>query len=94
MSKTLGQALREAREAWELKYTETGEYDPDWRIACDEHAASAVRKAVLREAIEAAAKTHWGHLDGSGLYDRGMNSGATEMRDEIVKALTRLMGDE
>jgi hypothetical protein len=59
-----------------------------------DNVASAVRKAVLEEAIAAAAKTHWGHLDGSGLYDRGMNSGATEMRDEIVKALTRLMGDE
>ncbi len=57
--KTIGSILREAREAWELQYTETGAYDQSWRTACDEAAASA----VWDQAVEACAQKadYWGN---------------------------------
>lgn len=50
-SKTIGQILREARNAWELHYTETGVYDPNWREPCDEASASAVWDTAVEACI-------------------------------------------
>ena len=86
--KTLGSILREAREAWELSYTETGAYDPNWRLVCDESAAQAVRNAVIEECIAKAQKRADLYLYGQSSYHQG-KSAAT---DEIISDLRSLKG--
>jgi hypothetical protein len=47
--KTLGQIATEARKAYEDGYSERGAYDPDWKLKCDQHVASAIRAEVIEE---------------------------------------------
>jgi hypothetical protein len=49
--KTLGQIATEARKAYEDGYSERGAYDPDWKLKCDQHVASAIRAEVIEECI-------------------------------------------
>jgi hypothetical protein len=90
-TKTPGQI---AFEAWQAKYEETFDPQSGWdQDACWKAAASAVRKAVLEEAIEAVGQAAWKH-EGDDAYSQGMDRGARHQVDACIKALTRLMGDE
>lgn len=88
MSKTL--ALEAYCEKTHLKLRDLGEGD----IIGLEFAASAVRKAALREAIEALRKRRW-NLEPFGGCQTDREQGAVALAIEgDIEALTRLMGDE